>query len=122
MQIHKVLVVDDDPSVLETYGKLLRKCGYIAMTAENGFEVLKNLEKYNNAELVILDYKMPVIDGLTLLIEMKKRNFFPKVILISAYLTDEIRKRAEVLGIQNFFSKPVDVSKLKESIKNVLEA
>ncbi len=121
MQNHTVLVVDDDPSVLETYGKLLKRCGYSAMTAESGVEVLKNLERYRSAELVILDYRMPAMDGLTLLIEMRKKNYLPKVILISAYLTDEIRKRAEVLGIRRIFSKPVDVVKLKESIRGALE-
>jgi len=122
MQIHKVLVVDDDHSVLQTYRRLLQKCGYDVMTAENPSEVLRNLDSYSSAELVILDYRMPIIDGLTLLVEMRKRNFLPKAILISAYLTDEIRKRAAVLGIKSIFSKPVDVMKLKESIKHALQA
>ena len=65
---------------------------------------------------------MPLIDGLTLLVEMRKRDFLPKAILISAYLTEEIKRRATALGIRNVFSKPVDVAKLKESIKHALQA
>ncbi|MEW5806455.1 MAG: response regulator [Acidobacteriota bacterium] len=122
MENQRILVVDDDPSVLDTYRKLLRRCGYIAMTAENGTEVLRDLEKFRSAGLVILDYKMPVMDGLTLLVEMRKMKFLPKVILISAYLTDEIIRRAEVLGVAKIFHKPVDVVKLKQSIKEALEA
>ncbi len=121
MNLKKILVIDDDPSVLDTYKKLLIRCGYEAMTAGNGSEVLKDLEKFKCAELIILDYKMPMIDGLSLLAELKKRGFLSKVILISAYLTDDIERRAKFLGVERIFRKPVDIPKLKETIKEALK-
>lgn len=116
----KILVIDDDPSVLDTYKKLLTRCGYETMTAGNASEVLGDLEKFQGAELIIMDYKMPLIDGLSLLAELKKKGFLSKVILISAYLTDDIERRAKFLGVERIFRKPVDISKLKESIKEAL--
>jgi CheY-like chemotaxis protein len=120
MSSKKILVIDDDPSVLDTYKKLLIRCGYETITAGNGFEILNDLEKLKEVELIILDYKMPVIDGLSLLVEIKKKGFMPKVILISAYLTDDVKRRAKFLGVETIFRKPVDIVKLKESIKETL--
>ena len=85
------------------------------------FELLFNdFEKLKGVELIILDYKMPIIDGLSLLTEINKKGFVPKVILISAYLTDDVRRRAKFLGVETIFKKPVDIIKLKESIKEAL--
>lgn len=120
MNSKKILVIDDDPSVLVTYRKLLTRCGYETMTAGNGSEILDDLEKLKGIELIILDYKMPIIDGLSLLAEIRKKGFTPKVILISAYLTDDVKRRAEFLGVKTIFRKPVDINKLKESIKEAL--
>ena len=117
MSSKKILVIDDDPSVLDTYRKLLIRCGYETVTAGTGSEILNDMERLKGVELIILDYKMPIIDGLSLLAGIREKGFMPKVILISAYLTPDVERRAKFLGVETIFRKPVDITKLKESIR-----
>ena len=115
-----VLVVDDDPSVLATYGRLLRRGGYNTLTADDPGALLDRGAP--GADLLLLDYKMPGMDGLTLLRELRRRDCRAPCILISAFLNDEIRNRAAGLGVDHVMEKPVDVKTLRETIRSLLPA
>ena len=114
-----VLVVDDDPSVLATYGRLLRRAGYTTVTEADPRRVLAD-EAGPRVDLLLLDYKMPGMDGLSLLAELRSRACRARCILISAFLNDEVRRRAARLGVDQVLEKPVDAGRLRTVIRELL--
>jgi two-component system response regulator (stage 0 sporulation protein F) len=115
-----VLVVDDDPSVLSTYARLLRRSGYKAVTEDDPLKVLANGRLQEEVDLLLLDYKMPGMDGLSLLAELRRRECKAHCILVSAYLNDDVRSQARNLGVERMLEKPVDVFALRQAINDLL--
>jgi CheY-like chemotaxis protein len=116
---YTVLVVDDDPSVLATYRRLLRRAGYTTVTEDDPRKVLSD-QTDARADLLLLDYKMPGMDGLSLLAELRRRACRARCILISAFLNDDVRSRAANLGVDHVLEKPVDASRLRKVIHELL--
>ena len=117
---YRVLVVDDDPSVLATYCRLLSRAGYRCTKFDDPRRVLEQPDLATNADLILLDYKMPGIDGLTLLAELRRREVTARCILISAYLNESVREQAKHLGVDRILEKPVDVAGFREAVGEVL--
>ena len=113
----KVLVVDDDPSVLTCYQRLLRRAGYTTVTEGDPLRVLQTEAR---VDLLLLDYKMPGMDGLSLLAELRRRACSARCILVSAFLNDDVRTRAETLGVDRVLEKPVDAGQLRDVIHELL--
>ena len=120
-----IIVIDDDPLVIKTIKKLLDKEGYsvdIAKTSKEGLEKCK-LQDYH---LIICDVRMPEIDGIELITEIKKyrkdANMLDiPVIFITGYASEEAPINAIRLGAKDYVLKPFDMDKLLESVKNNLE-
>jgi len=119
---YTVLVVDDDPSVLSTYMRLLGRSGYRTFSEANPLRVLENGDALGSVDLVLLDYKMPEMDGLSLLAELRKKECRARCILISAYLNDEVRQQAKLLGVDRVMEKPVDVKLLRGALADLLSS
>jgi len=117
---YKVLVVDDDPSVLSTYRRLLTRAGYETFTADDPLRVLAGRPENGSFDLLLLDYRMPGMDGLTLLAELRRREWKAHCILVSAYLNDDVRSQARILGVERVLEKPVDVGALRQAIHELL--
>lgn len=116
----KILVVDDDPSVLATYRRLLRRAGFDTLTQDDPLKVVGNGQTTAGVDLLLLDYKMPGMDGLTLLAELRRRECRARCILISAYLNEDVRCQARNLGVDRVLEKPVDIATLRRAINEVL--
>ena len=116
---YTVLVVDDDPSVLATYRRLLCRAGYNTVTEDDPCRVL-NGQAESGIDLLLLDHKMPGMDGLTLLDELRRRACHARCILVSAFLNDEVRNRAVHLGVDKVLEKPVDIGMLRKVIDDLL--
>lgn len=116
MGMRKVLVVDDDPSVLTCYGRLFRRQGYDACLEPNGSAVVKNLESYRDVGVIILDYRMPGMNGLELLKRLRRFKIRAQVILVSGHTNPELVEEAKGLGIRRIFSKPVDMAGLLAAV------
>jgi len=118
-QSYNVMVVDDDPSVLSTYRRLLERSGYAARTESQPLRVLEHWQ-HEGAELLLIDYRMPDLDGLSLLAELRHRGCRARCILISAYLNDDVRHQAGLLGVDRVLEKPVDVIGLRQTLSELL--
>jgi CheY-like chemotaxis protein len=117
---YTVLVVDDDPSVLACYSKLLNRGGYKTITESDPRKVLMDGKDLGEVDLLLIDYKMPEMDGLTLLAELRRREFRARCVLVSAFLNDGVRQQASHLGVDHILEKPVDVGALRGVLANLL--
>jgi len=117
---YTVLVVDDDPSVLDCYRKLLSRAGYRTVTESDPRKVLMDGRNLEGVDLLLIDYKMPEMDGLTLLAELRRREFRARCVLISAFLNDGVRQQARHLSVDHILEKPVDVGALRGVLADLL--
>jgi two-component system nitrogen regulation response regulator NtrX len=114
-----VLIVDDEPSILKTLGDLLLDEGFEVITAANGYEALKLIEK-ESPDLVLLDIWMPGIDGIQTLKEIKKENPYIQVIIITGHGNIETAVKATKLGAFDLIEKPLSIDKVILAINNAL--
>ncbi len=115
-----VLIVDDEPSILQSLGGLLSDEGFEIVTASNGYEALKIIDK-ESPDLVLLDIWMPGIDGIETLKEIKKDNPYIQVIIITGHGNIETAVKATKLGAFDLIEKPLSIDKVIVSINNALD-
>ena len=115
-----VLIVDDEPSILQSLGGLLSDEGFEIITALNGYEALKIIDK-ESPDLVLLDIWMPGIDGIETLKEIKKDNPYIQVIIITGHGNIETAVKATKLGAFDLIEKPLSIDKVIVSINNALD-
>jgi two-component system, NtrC family, nitrogen regulation response regulator NtrX len=99
-----ILIVDDEPSILQSLHGLLADEGFEVSTAANGYEALKFIEQ-ESPDLVLLDIWMPGIDGIETLKEIKKNNPFIQVIIVTGHGTIETAVKATKLGAFDLIEK-----------------
>lgn len=116
-----ILVVDDQLESLQMFSLVLRRWGYRTRTAMSGEEALAALED-KEVDLIILDYMMPGMDGFQTFERIRKLPFGQRlpVIMVTAYGNEATRRRAEEMGLDGFFMKPVDLQMFSELIKVIL--
>ena len=114
-----LLIVDDEPSILQSLGGLLSDEGFEVMTAANGYEALKTIE-VESPDLVLLDIWMPGIDGIETLKEIKIKNPNIQVIIITGHGTIETAVKATKLGAFDLIEKPLSIDKVIVAINNAL--
>lgn len=107
----KVLLVDDETSYRSTLGKRLTKRGMVVEQAGNGEEGLDALEKFA-ADVVLLDVKMPGMDGLTVLHKIKCGYPLVEVVMLSGHASMDIAVRGMELGAFDYLMKPVEFEEL----------
>ncbi len=117
---YRVLAVDDDLSVLSCYRRLLDRAGYSATVEDDPRRVLQDRAGTTGVDLLLLDYRMPGMDGLTLLAELRRRECRARCILVSAYLNDAVKQQARALGVDRVLEKPVDVGLLRAALDELL--
>ena len=118
-QAAKLLLVDDDPSLLKLLGMRLRSEGYQVTTAASGPEALRLLQK-EKIELVIRDLRMDEMDGLALFGEIQKRHTGLPVIILTAHGSIPDAVSATQQGVFSFLTKPVDKDALYKAIDEAL--
>ncbi|MDZ7700115.1 MAG: sigma-54 dependent transcriptional regulator [Deltaproteobacteria bacterium] len=114
----KLLIVDDDSGQRELLKGFLEKQGYETLTAGDGAEALSLFER-EPIHLVLLDYRMPGLQGDQVLERMKGINPTVRVIMISAYGDVDTAVTTMKLGAHEFIEKPVDLSALLTKIQEV---
>ena len=115
-----ILIVDDEVDLTKTLKGFFTALGYDMLMAFDGDEAVKVIDSVNNIDLILLDIKMPKVDGITILKKLRKEHPKTKVIVITAY-DKESKEAVEKIGINGFLAKPIDMSKLFDRIKYVLK-
>ncbi|HRS96835.1 MAG TPA: response regulator, partial [Smithella sp.] len=115
-----ILIVEDGQSQREQLRDFLRSEGHAVSEAENGEKALQSFLK-GHFDLILLDYKMPGMDGLEVLKEVKRINPEIDVIIITAYGTIETAVEAMKAGAFDYITKPVDLDELVILVRRVTE-
>jgi len=118
METKSVLVVDDEKNIRMTLSLTLEPMGFRIQTAVNGEEALEKLAS-NGFWLILLDLKMPGMDGIEVLRQVKKNYSKIRVIIITAHGTIESAVEAMKLGAVDFIQKPFTANEIRELVNQV---
>ncbi len=115
----KILVVDDEEGARELFNTILTDEGYHVTLAVSGEDALSHM-KADAFDLVVTDIKMPGMDGLQLLQEIRKSGARSDVIMVTAYGEVESYLKAMSLGAAEYINKPIRIKELKRIVHKVL--
>lgn len=121
MTIAKILLVDDEKPFVQTLMKRLKKRDVEIVAAYNGQEALERLAEDDSVEVVILDIKMPVMDGMTALKEIKSRYPLVEVIMLTGHATVETGIEGMKKGAFDYLMKPCDMDQLIAKVQEAAE-
>jgi len=117
MDAFKVLFVDDEIDFLETLMKRMKKRGVDVMGVGSGDEALKLLDE-SRPDVVVLDVKMPGMDGIETLQEIKKRYPLVEVIMLTGHANVEVAIQGMELGAFDYLMKPMAIDELSFKLKD----
>lgn len=121
----KTLIVDDNETSIEILTLYMKSFGCIVDCARSGYEAISKIKTsaVNTYKLLLIDWKMPGIDGISTIEKIKNDNEItevPFIIMVSAFDLDEIKAIGNELDINGYLTKPVQQSALLDSIANVI--
>ena len=116
--MEKVLCVDDDLSLLRLYEDELAEEGYEVVLAKDGKEAIAKFEK-ESSQVVVMDIRMPVMDGIEALTNLLGKDRQVPVILNTAY--PQYRENFMTWGAEAYVIKSSDLTELKQKIREVLD-
>ena len=116
-----VMLVDDEVPFVETMTKRLSKRDLTVITAFSGQEALDSLSTHRNTDVVILDVKMPGMDGLETLAEIKKSYPLTEVIMLTGHGTIESAIEGMRLGAYDYLMKPCEIEQLMVKVGEATE-
>ena len=117
MQSPFIMLVDDEVSFVETLVKRLATRNIETITAFSAEEGLEKLKKNQNLDVIVLDVKMPGMDGLEMLKEIKSGFFRAEVIMLTGHATIESGITGMKLGAFDFLTKPCDIEELVSKVE-----
>jgi two-component system, NtrC family, response regulator PilR len=117
----RVLVVDDEQSMRELLGIMLRQVGYEVSQADGGEAAIQTLKGTDAFDLVITDLRMRKVDGLAVLRAAKEHSPHTVVLVVTAFASTETAVEAMKLGAYDYVTKPFKLDELKLTIANALE-
>ena len=127
LQDKRMLIVDDNAASRELLYRMLKSLSCEADQVASGEEALIEIEKADSDtpyDLIFMDYRMPGMDGISTANELRSNTYLsqiPKVLMVTAYGREGIKKQADSAGIESFLIKPVNPSLLFDTIVNVFE-
>ena len=117
----RILVIDDETNIRMTIRLALQHVGHEVDTAADGVEGLTKFANGAGYDLVLLDQRMPVLEGLAVLKEMKDRKSDAKVVMITAFGTIDLVVEAMKSGATDFLRKPFTMETLKETVQSITQ-
>jgi DNA-binding NtrC family response regulator len=112
-----ILLVDDEAPFVETMTKRLNKRGFDILSAHTGQDALDQLSRHHGIEVVILDVKMPGMDGVQTLEEIKRKFPIAEVIMLTGHATVESAIEGMKLGAFDYLMKPCDMEQLVAKVE-----
>lgn len=117
----KILIIDDEQILRSLLKEVLKEEGFIVNTAPDGFKGIKSND-FNNPDLIILDLKMPGIDGIETLKKIRKTDKEVLVIILTGYGSAQTIREAQELDVYEYVGKPfrneVMVNVIKEALSS----
>jgi len=120
VQAVRIIVIDDEPSVLESFKMILKIKDYEVETFPDGPSALASLTK-GKFDVAFIDYKLPVMDGLEVLRRIKEIDSDIEVIIVTAYATDASHANAITLGALEYLRKPFLMEEIYELVERALK-
>ena len=120
MENFTVLLVDDEKAFLDTLVKRLKKRGLNALEVHNGNEALE-LIRSQHVDIVVLDVRMPEIDGLQTLREIKKTHPLIEVIMLTGHASVEVAIAGMEAGAFDYLMKPMDINELVYKLQDAFD-
>jgi len=118
--MESLLIVDDDINLCEALSDELKEVGYTVNYVTNADDAIKFMSE-ENADLILLDLKMPEKDGFYVLNKLRETDKDVKVIVLTAYADVKSAIDSAKLGASDFVSKPYDLDELIITIRKVLQ-
>jgi len=115
----KILVVDDEPDIVEIIMADLTDRGYRAFGATNGADTII-INAKENPDLIILDLRMPGMDGIETLRQIREKDDKVRVIILTGVGSPDIVKDVADLDVSEYLRKPIDSDQLFQAIKDGL--
>ena len=120
-QSKRILIVDDDPQVLDVFSALLEEAGYKVDRAENALVAMASIVRAT-PDLILADIRMPVVDGMDLVRELKSHidsSIIP-VVAFTGYDSPQMREEARKAGYDDFLAKPTNPAPFLDRIAELL--
>src|SRR6056297_585061 len=116
----KILIVDDEKNIRMTLEKALKKSDYIVDMAINGEEAIKKI-KSNKYPVILLDMKLPGMNGMEVLEKINEMDYKTKVIIITGYGSIESAVKTMKLGAIDYLRKPFNPEKIRKIVTEVFQ-
>ena len=116
----EIMLIDDEPDLLEIMGSVVRGWGYDLVVASGGKEAIE-IFKSKKPDIIVLDYLMPEMDGVATLKEIRKLDKKIPVIMFTAYPDTRVMKGTEGLGISALIPKLSTYSDVQASLKSTID-
>jgi two-component system response regulator AtoC len=113
-----ILVVDDNENLCKVLSAILKHKGYNVSTAINGLEAIVIMYKIPH-DIVLMDIKMPLVDGIDAYLAIKNLGYQTKTILMTAYTSEERIKHYMNNGIYDIIFKPIDINRILKLIEEI---
>ena len=117
----QVLVIDDETGSRESMALAIQRAGFVVRTFDDARRALELLEETDTPQLAVCDLRMPGLDGLGFLNEVRKRGLDLAVILVTGFGSIESAVEAMRVGADDYLTKPVDLYELRKRVLTQLE-
>ena len=118
-----ILLVDDDEIVLEVGGKMLRHIGYEVLIARDGEEAIGVFDKHQGiVDAIILDMRLPGMNGATVFEQLRKINSHTRVLLASGYFDNHLSSVILDNNCNDFIQKPFDFKQLRQKLEKLMKS
>ena len=114
-----VLVVDDQPGIRRLLSEVLTDNGYSVATATNGYDGIKKAEELSPG-VILIDMKMPGMDGIEALRELKTLGMSNRAIVMTAYGELDLVNEAKNIGAYAYITKPFDIVALCNMVQEIM--
>lgn len=114
----RILVVDDEQSIVEVISTFLESEGYEVVTADSGASLMARLDD-GIPHIILLDIRMPDIDGIQCLRQIKEKYGSVEVVMMSGFATLQMARKSLEIGAFDYLRKPISFAHLKEVIEHI---